>query len=401
MGIFDIFGTSDQTNAANAQIAGLNSGYNLASGAINTGIGSLNTNYGAGQGALTTGAGQATSALTNNYGQAGTALQNNYTAALQPYLQNYGQAQSGVNQLGNVLGLNGPNGSAQAQQTLQATPGYQFQQNAGDAAINAQAAATGQNASGNQALALSNYNQGLAGTTYNNYVSQLQPFLGASNSAAGGIASGYQGLGSALASNSQGLGQSLAGNYNNLGSGLNANYTGLGNATAGQYSNLGQLGYSTQTGIGNANANADLAGLTASGNIMNLIGSLGGAALGGVGGLGGSLGSALGSSIFGAVPGAVGPSSVGGAPLQNSAYSSIFSDERLKTDIEPVGELYDGTNIFRYRYKGDATPRIGLMAQEVEKTNPDAVVEINGWKAVDYAKATSYSADLARFLEAA
>jgi hypothetical protein len=424
MGIFDIFGTSDQTAAAQAQIGGINSGYNLASGNINQGINALQSNFGAANtalgsnygtaaGALTTGANNAASSLTSGYGQGVNALQSNYASSLAPYLQNYGQAQGGVNQLGNVLGLNGPAGSNQALQTLQNTPGYQFQLQQGDAAINAQAAATGQNASGNQALALSNYNQGLAGTTYNNYVSQLQPFLGASNAAAGGIASGYQGLGQSLSGAYTGLGTSLANNSTNLGTGLSNNAMGLGNATssnltglgtslAGQYGNLGQLGYSAQTGIGNANANADLAGLTASGNLMNLFGSLGGAALGAAGGgVGGSIGSALGSSIFGAVPGASGPTSVGGAPLQNSAYSSIFSDVRLKEDIAKIGELYDGSNIYSYRYKGDTTPRIGLMAQEVEKTNPGAVVEIGGYKAVDYGKATAYAADLARFLEAA
>lgn len=329
MGLFDIFGTGDQTAAANAQIAGLNAGNAQATGNINAGIGALNTNY---------------------------------AKALQPFLQNYSTANQGVSQLGDVLGLNGPAGSDAAMAALQKTPGFQFQKTQGDSAVNAAAAANGTLNSGNQLLALSNYNQGLAGTTYNNYVSQLQPFLGASNSAAGGIA--------------------------------NVD-TGLGNAVAGQYGNLAGLNFQTQTGIGNANANKDLAGLQASGNLWNAIGSLGVAALGGLG----NFGSSLGSMIGGAVPGAVGASSVGGAPLSNSLYSSIFSDERLKEDIEPVGELYDGTNVYRYRYKGDDTPRIGVMAQEVEKTRPDAVVEVGGFKAVDYGKATDLAASLARFVD--
>lgn len=331
MGIFDIFTTDDQQAAAKDQIAGIQQGQQQATGNINSGIGAINTGY---------------------------------TAALQPYLQNQTTANAGTTQLGNVLGLNGPAGNQQALQTLQSTPGLQFQQQQGDAAITAQNAATGKTGSGNEALALSNYNQGLASTTYNNYVSQLQPYLGASNVAAGGIA--------------------------------NVN-TGQAGALAGQYGNLANLNYTSATGIGNANANADLAGLTASGNIMNLIGSIGGAALGGLGGLGGSLGSMLG----GAVPGAVGASSVGGAPLSNSLYSSVFSDERLKEDIAKVGELDDGSNVYRYKYIGDNVWRIGLMAQEVEKTNPEAVHEIGGYKAVDYGRATQYAADLSRFLEAA
>ena len=78
-----------------------------------------------------------------------------------------------------------------------------------------------------------------------------------------------------------------------------------------------------------------------------------------------------------------------------------FLDVRLKEDIAPVGELYDGQPVFSYKYKGDPTPRIGLVAQEVEKVRPDAVTEIGGYKAVDYGRATEYASKLSRFLEAA
>lgn len=328
MGIFDIFGTQDQQNAAQAQITGLQQGNAQA---------------------------------TANINQGNQALQTNYTSALQPYLQNQQTANAGTTQLGNVLGLNGAQGNATAMQALQATPGYQFEQQQGNAAITAQDAATGKTGSGNEALALSNYNQGLASTTYNNYVSQLQPYLGAQQNAATGIANTYTGLGS----------------------GLNANQN-----------NLAGLNFQTQTGIGNANANADLAGLTASGNIMSLLGSLGGSALGALGGSGGG------------IPGAIGPTSVGGAPLSGggglgSILSSIFSDERLKEDISKVGELTDGQPVYKYRYIGDNVFRIGLMAQDVEQTHPEAVTEIGGFKAVDYGRATQYASDLSRFLEAA
>lgn len=73
----------------------------------------------------------------------------------------------------------------------------------------------------------------------------------------------------------------------------------------------------------------------------------------------------------------------------------MMSDERVKEDIAPVGELNDGTNVYLFRYKGDETPQIGVMAQQVEKTQPDAVVEKRGIKHVDYAKV------LSRALEAA
>ena len=75
---------------------------------------------------------------------------------------------------------------------------------------------------------------------------------------------------------------------------------------------------------------------------------------------------------------------IGGAMLG----ASMLSDERLKTDIHPVGELYDGTTVHSYRYKGDDTPRIGLIAQEIERDRPEAVGEIGGFKAVNYDLAT-------------
>ena len=65
----------------------------------------------------------------------------------------------------------------------------------------------------------------------------------------------------------------------------------------------------------------------------------------------------------------------------------IFSDRRLKENIKKVGKLDNKLPIFSYNYKGDATPRIGLMAQDVEKKHPEAVMNIGAYKAVDYSKA--------------
>jgi hypothetical protein len=327
--IFDIFSDQPAKDAAAAQTAGLNTANAQATGNINSAIGGLNTNY---------------------------------TAALQPFLTNYGQAQQGTTALGNVLGLNGQGGSDAALTALRNTPGYKFQQGTLDDTVNAAAAANGTLNSGNQLLALNKVNQGLADSTYGQYVSQLQPYLGASGAAAGGIA------------------------------GVN---TGLGNATAGQYDQLAGLNYQTQTGIGNANANADLAAYNASGNFWNMLGGIGSMATKGGGTVGGNLASGIGSAASTAAGG------IGDAISSALPMLAMFSDERLKEFIEPVGELYDGTNVYRYNYKGDPTPRIGLMAQEVEKTNPDAVIEIGGYKAVNYGKATQLASDLARFLEAA
>jgi hypothetical protein len=90
-----------------------------------------------------------------------------------------------------------------------------------------------------------------------------------------------------------------------------------------------------------------------------------------------------------------GPSSI--ASGIGSLLSSVPSDARLKEDIAPVGRLFDDTPVYRYRYKGDPTPRIGLIAQDVEARNPSAVSEIGGVKAVDYGKATARAGILGHY----
>lgn len=65
-----------------------------------------------------------------------------------------------------------------------------------------------------------------------------------------------------------------------------------------------------------------------------------------------------------------------------------LSDKRAKKDIQPVGKL-KGHKLYEYRYKneaGDAPKHTGVMAQEAEKKRPDAVMEINGLKHVNYGK---------------
>ncbi len=59
------------------------------------------------------------------------------------------------------------------------------------------------------------------------------------------------------------------------------------------------------------------------------------------------------------------------------------SDIRLKENITPDG-TWKGHNVYHFNYIGDDSRRRGVMAQEVEKTRPDAVVEINGIKHVNY-----------------
>lgn len=81
-----------------------------------------------------------------------------------------------------------------------------------------------------------------------------------------------------------------------------------------------------------------------------------------------------------------GISGMGGSALSSLPF--LFSDKRLKEDIKKVGKADNGLPIFSYRYKDDPTPRIGFMAQDVEKVHPDAVAtHSSGFKMVDYGKA--------------
>ena len=60
------------------------------------------------------------------------------------------------------------------------------------------------------------------------------------------------------------------------------------------------------------------------------------------------------------------------------------SDIRIKENIVSDGTTYNGHNVYHFNYINDDVRRRGVMAQEVELTNPDAVVEIDGIKHVNY-----------------
>lgn len=89
-------------------------------------------------------------------------------------------------------------------------------------------------------------------------------------------------------------------------------------------------------------------------------------------------------------------SMLGGLFGLGSSALMAFSDERLKEDITKEGELPDGTNVYSYRYKAGTglsrAPQVGVMAQEVEKSNPGAVtMDRSGFRKVDYAKVLAKS----------
>lgn len=71
------------------------------------------------------------------------------------------------------------------------------------------------------------------------------------------------------------------------------------------------------------------------------------------------------------------------------AAAIAFSDRRVKTDIRRIGKTDRGIPVVTYRYKGEpkGALHVGVIAQDVEKKIPEAVLRHpTGLKLVDYSK---------------
>lgn len=86
-----------------------------------------------------------------------------------------------------------------------------------------------------------------------------------------------------------------------------------------------------------------------------------------------------------------------GSTTTTTQPGGFFSDRRLKRDIKKIGETFDGQPIYSYKMGDDDRTRVGLIAQNVEKKHPDAVGLADGWKMVDYGKATERAANKGHF----
>lgn len=92
-------------------------------------------------------------------------------------------------------------------------------------------------------------------------------------------------------------------------------------------------------------------------------------------------GGGFGSLMSGLTGASQGLSSLGSIA---SAIGGFFSDRSLKTDISYIGKE-NGHNVYRFKYKNNPHKEfIGVIAQEVQETNPDAVMEVDGYLAVNY-----------------
>lgn len=251
-----LVGSSQTSKAVNAQV---NAG--------NTADTTLGAGLAAGQAGIT----NATAA-----GQSGvTGALDSTNAAYSPYLAAGSQ---GITSLASQLAPGGDlttQFSAPTAAQAEATPGYQFQLSQGEQGINRAAAAGGSApGSGGTEAALSQYNQGLAATNYNNVYNQaLTTFqTNHANNLAG-------------ATTLANAGETALPGYtaSNLGG---AEYSGtLGETGAQSNANLGQTESenvaSNELGIGNAKAAGSIAQGNIWGNFANNVGTNAATALAG------------------------------------------------------------------------------------------------------------------------
>lgn len=65
--------------------------------------------------------------------------------------------------------------------------------------------------------------------------------------------------------------------------------------------------------------------------------------------------------------------------------AAIASDVRLKTDIKRVGSTDSGLPVYTYRYKAGGPVHMGVMAQDVAQSQPEALgPEVGGYMSVRY-----------------
>ena len=166
------------------------------------------------------------------------------------------------------------------------------------------------------------------------------------------------------------LAQAIEEQYGRLG-GL----TSLGQLTS---QNLAQMGQASAAGTATA-------GLRTGADIAGLMGQQGAARAGAELAQGQAFANVLNlpaqflGAQYGATAGKAGTAMTPG--LRN-----IFSDIRLKKNIQRIGTRSDGLGVYEFEYTWGGGRQIGLMAQEVLGIYPDAVGQSGGYLTVDYSK---------------
>ena len=74
-----------------------------------------------------------------------------------------------------------------------------------------------------------------------------------------------------------------------------------------------------------------------------------------------------------------------GLAIGSGGGGGAISDRRLKEDIRRIGTTRFGLPLYRFRYRGLRQVHEGVMAQDVERLAPGAVVALGyGYKGVNY-----------------
>ena len=151
-------------------------------------------------------------------------------------------------------------------------------------------------------------------------------------------------------------------------------------------SQLAQRGQLYGTGLFGEASIAGLDALLGSGiGQAELMGRLGtGLLSGSMGGTGGGAGGT--AEIVGGLISEYGPQAI-------NYVRNLFSDVRLKENIQKVGVSQNGLNVYTWDWNEDGkrlagkTPSVGVIAQEVEQVIPDAVsIGAEGYLLVDYSQ---------------
>lgn len=332
------------------------------------------------------------------YNRAESDLNRNQTFSQQQAESSaYNQGLTTENQLyGQNLATGNFNNAAQQQQYNQAMGNANLQ----DTAAGAQTQLSESNAQNQNQMSM--YNAGLAeqsslaNAQSQNQMSQYNAGLtqqaGLSNAAAQNSMSQYNaGL--------QQSGNQFNAQMNNSAEGQNlGQQVTVANQPLSEYSSLMSGAQPTSGAYASANgpqvANTNIAGILGQ-NYTNQLGAYNNT-MSGVAGLGaasimapaGTFSGLLGGGAMSA-DAAYGAASAGawagGAGDVLGAMS--LSDRRLKENIDKVGETPGGNNLYTYNFKGNPTPQIGVMAQELQKKQPGAVHRMpSGFLAVDYSK---------------
>ena len=157
------------------------------------------------------------------------------SANLSPYNE---QGQAATVQLGGLLGLPGY-ARVDPTKTLRNTPGYQFQFQQGNEAVQRNLAARGLLQSGAAGKALTQYGQEFAGGAYQQYIQNLQQAQGIGENAAAQTGNAGARAADAISGNQIYAGNARAAGYENLGNSIQGGLSGLAGA-AGMYYGGGQ-----------------------------------------------------------------------------------------------------------------------------------------------------------------